>query len=194
MNLGKFLKQYAVWMLLLLTLAITVYYWWQDTHSLAVVDGSDLLADKVQQSPRLLAKVSDSLHVTVDNNVSEGLYQRHLYVSQVDLFATPNAVEDNSPGTNASVSAPIVASTSVVQPAPVAPIPTAPPLPFTYVGKLIQDGKLAVFIGMRGQDMLIKKGEIIAQTYHIDDISSTEVKMTYLPLQIQQILKLESLN
>jgi hypothetical protein len=191
MKLGKILKEYVVWILLFITLSLAAYAWWQDRHQVGIEDGSDLLADKVLGELRPQV-TNDTNEQGVKIPADQLLFERHLYTSQLDLFSVPNAVEDHSPASNIPAPIPVVTSAPVTQ--PIALVPTAPPLPFTYVGKLIQDGKLAVFIGMQGRDMLIKKDETIAQTYHVDDISATEVKMTYIPLQIQQILKLESLN
>lgn len=68
--------------------------------------------------------------------------------------------------------------------------PSAPPLPFRYFGKLIENGKLEVFV-MRGDDVLsIAAGQKIDAEYRVDRISDTAIRFTYLPLKLQQTMDL----
>jgi hypothetical protein len=70
---------------------------------------------------------------------------------------------------------------------------TAPPLPFRYVGKMIEDGKLSVFL-MRGDDSFsIRKGQRI-DDYRVDKITESSVVFTYLPLKTRQELNLSAVN
>ena len=72
--------------------------------------------------------------------------------------------------------------------------PTAPPLPFRYVGKMIEDGKLAVFLS-RGEDSYsIHAGQKIAGEYRVDKVTETKVVFTYLPLKTKQILDIPAVN
>jgi hypothetical protein len=75
-----------------------------------------------------------------------------------------------------------------------APAPrSAPPLPFRYVGKMIEDGKLSVFV-MRGDDSFsLHKGQRI-DDYRVDKVSESEVVFTYLPLKTRQELNLSAVN
>ncbi len=78
--------------------------------------------------------------------------------------------------------------------APGAPsAPTAPPLPFRYVGKMIEDGKLSVFV-LRGDDSFtLRKGQRI-DDYRVDKITESAVVFTYLPLKTRQELNLSAVN
>lgn len=76
--------------------------------------------------------------------------------------------------------------------------PTAPPLPFRYVGKMIEDGKLAVFLS-RGEDSYTikqgqKRGQKIGGEYRVDKVSETKIVFTYLPLKTRQILDIPAVN
>ena len=72
--------------------------------------------------------------------------------------------------------------------------PAAPPLPFRYVGKMIEDGKLAVFLS-RGEDSYsIHAGQKIAGEYRVDKVTETKVVFTYLPLKTKQILDIPAVN
>ena len=76
--------------------------------------------------------------------------------------------------------------------------PAAPPLPFRYVGKMIEDGKLAVFLS-RGEESYTvsqgrKQGQKIDAQYRVDKVSQTQVVFTYLPLKTKQTLDIPSVN
>ena len=67
--------------------------------------------------------------------------------------------------------------------------PTAPPLPFRYLGKMIEDGKLAVFLARGDESLSVKAGTRIGE-YRVDRITDREVVFTYLPLKTKQKLPL----
>jgi len=69
----------------------------------------------------------------------------------------------------------------------------APALPFRYVGKMIEDGKLSVFV-MRGEDSFsLHKGQRI-DDYRVDKVTESAVVFTYLPLKTRQELNLSAVN
>ena len=65
----------------------------------------------------------------------------------------------------------------------------APPLPFRYLGKMIDDGKLAVFLANGGEALSVTAGDRIGE-YRVDKITDAEVVFTYLPLKTKQSLPL----
>ena len=68
--------------------------------------------------------------------------------------------------------------------------PSAPPLPFTYIGKLTQDGRTEVFV-LRGDELIsIAAGQQIDAQYRVDAISDARIAFTYLPLKSRQMLEL----
>lgn len=75
--------------------------------------------------------------------------------------------------------------------APAAPAgPSTPPLPFKYFGRLIENGKLEVFV-MRGDDVLsIAAGQKIDNDYRVERISDSTISFTYLPLKTRQTMDL----
>ena len=73
-------------------------------------------------------------------------------------------------------------------PPPPPPPPTAPPLPFTYIGKAVSDGAVEVYLTRSGATYIVRENMVIDGTYRVDDISPPTLKLTYLPLnQGQQI-------
>ena len=77
---------------------------------------------------------------------------------------------------------------SVVQTQLPPPKPTAPPLPFAYVGKLIEDGKPMVFVSKQQKNFMLKGSEVIEGTYRVDRVESGQVVFTYLPLAAEQVM------
>jgi len=80
--------------------------------------------------------------------------------------------------------------------APQAPGPAAapekagpPPLPFRYLGKMIEDGKLAVFLAQGDESLSVKAGDRIGE-YRVDAVTETEVRFTYLPMKTKMSLPL----
>lgn len=74
-------------------------------------------------------------------------------------------------------------------PKPVPPPPPAPPpLPFKYMGKLLDEGKLTVFITKQDRNYAVKAGDTIDGAYRVDSVEAQRVLFTYLPLNMQQTL------
>jgi len=71
--------------------------------------------------------------------------------------------------------------------------PSAPPLPFTYAGRLTQEGRTEVFV-LRGEELIsIAPGQSIDGQYRVDAISDTRIAFTYLPLKTRQSIELSEL-
>ncbi len=68
------------------------------------------------------------------------------------------------------------------------PKPTAPPLPFTYIGQYTE-GDRSVYLLSRG-DLLfpVSIGDTIDRTYHVEGISGGQLTFVYLPLATKQTL------
>ncbi len=66
--------------------------------------------------------------------------------------------------------------------------PTAPPLPFTYLGKKSEDGVWEVYLARREQSFVARAKAVIDGQYRVDAISATTMSFTYLPLdQVQRL-------
>jgi len=64
----------------------------------------------------------------------------------------------------------------------------APPLPFTYVGWVSQDGKTEVYV-LRGEELIsIEAGQKIEPDYRVDAITEESIRFTYLPMKTPQVL------
>lgn len=70
------------------------------------------------------------------------------------------------------------------------PPPMAPPLPFTYMGELVEDGAITVFLSKQDRNYVVKTDTVIDGIYHVDAITPAVLTLTYLPLNIKQSLTL----
>lgn len=70
--------------------------------------------------------------------------------------------------------------------------PKAPPLPFTYLGHLVEDKGIALFLGRQQRTLIVRAGDVIDGTHRVDAVSAQRAVFTYLPLDIQQPLILRN--
>lgn len=80
-------------------------------------------------------------------------------------------------------------------PAPTAPVvvapppkPVAPPLPFKFLGRLVDHGTTTVFVSHNGQNLNLKQGDTAADLYRVEQITSAEIVFRYEPLAERQVL------
>ncbi|MDZ3992062.1 hypothetical protein [Pseudomonas sp. Teo4] len=80
-----------------------------------------------------------------------------------------------------------------VQAAPVAAAaPTAPELPFQFIGRLGDRDDLQIFL-QRGEKLyVVRQGDVIDNTYRLDRVSAHELDLIYLPLHQSQTLSVGS--
>jgi hypothetical protein len=73
--------------------------------------------------------------------------------------------------------------------------PNGPPqLPFTYLGKMIEDGQLAVFLGRGERSYSVRSGGKLDDEYRVDKVSEKSVTFTYLPTKTRQTLEIPAVN
>lgn len=82
----------------------------------------------------------------------------------------------------ASTAAPVAA----VDPGP----PTAPPLPFVYLGMKRDEAALYVFLAAGDKTYVVRQGDVLADIYKIESIEPPTMKLVYLPLQQVQTLQI----
>jgi hypothetical protein len=75
-----------------------------------------------------------------------------------------------------------------------AAVPAMPPLPFRYVGRLLDKGKREVLL-MRGEHLFsIAAGDKIGDEYLVDHVGDSSIRFTYLPLKMKQNMQLPGVN
>lgn len=68
------------------------------------------------------------------------------------------------------------------------PKPTAPPLPFGYLGTY-QDAAMRVVILVKGDRIYtVSEGDVIEGTYRVEQVAAGQIELTYLPLNIRQLI------
>jgi hypothetical protein len=72
--------------------------------------------------------------------------------------------------------------------APPPPPPQAPPLPFTYMGRLDEDQDTTVFLTAGDRNLVVKPGDVIDNTYKLEQVTQSTVVLTYLPMNQKQTL------
>lgn len=74
--------------------------------------------------------------------------------------------------------------------------PQAPELPFKYLGKVIEDGKLSVFLSRGDDSYSLQSGKRhkLDDQYRVDKVTETQVVFTYLPMKTQQTLDIPAVN
>ncbi|MGY2187674.1 hypothetical protein D3C81_268900 [compost metagenome] len=90
--------------------------------------------------------------------------------------------------------APTLASVTE-QPVNVAPVvqaPTAPPMPFQFIGRMDDRTDLQVFLQSGEKIYVVRKGDVIDETWKIEGISDLELSLVYLPLHLSQTLSVGS--
>jgi hypothetical protein len=73
-------------------------------------------------------------------------------------------------------------------PAVPAPAPSAPPVPFTYLGRLSEDNRTTAFLVSGERNLVVKPGDVIDNSYRVDEVTDKTVQLTYLPLNVKQSL------
>lgn len=74
------------------------------------------------------------------------------------------------------------------------PPPTAPPLPFTFLGKKVEDGAWEVFLARGDQTLIVRQHAVIDNTYRVDAIKPPTIVLTYLPLNQVQTLTIGGID
>jgi hypothetical protein len=76
--------------------------------------------------------------------------------------------------------------------APVAP--SVPPLPYRYIGKAIEDGKLSVFLARGEQSYSVRAGDKLDGDYRVAKVTESTVTFVYLPMKTKQTLEIPAVN
>jgi hypothetical protein len=74
------------------------------------------------------------------------------------------------------------------------PQPSMPVLPFVYAGKMIDQGRLIVFLTEGEKNLTVQPGEVIDQVWKVETIKPPSMTFTYLPLKTQLTLAIGEPN
>lgn len=180
-------RQKLLWLTLLTTLAASIYIWVSDRHTLSqqnilTINSANKIAPK-----NVVSKAKEDIEVEVLQVIRMHASKRDIF----DTYPTKEELETKSIETPPSPPLNQVITESLQIPQP---LPTIPVLPFTYIGKLGQDGRYTVFLTMNGKSSAVKKGDVLAQLYRIEDIQPPMMTLTYLPTNIKQTMQIGESN
>jgi hypothetical protein len=71
-----------------------------------------------------------------------------------------------------------------------APAPVAPPFPYEYMGKLLEDGVLTAFFMQGNRVLSLKAGDTVDSVYRVDQMTGEQMNLTFLPLKQSQVVRL----
>lgn len=77
---------------------------------------------------------------------------------------------------------------------PPPPPPAAPPMPFTYIGKKLEDSTWEVYLARGDQLVIVNTNSVIDNTYRVESIRPPQLVLTYLPLNQQQTLTIGGID
>ncbi len=72
------------------------------------------------------------------------------------------------------------------------PAPTAPPLPFIFVGKHHDGTRWEVFVSRGEQTLILRAGQNIDANYRVESVAPPRMVITYVPLDEKQTLNIGS--
>lgn len=73
---------------------------------------------------------------------------------------------------------------------PPSPPPTAPPLPFSFIGKKSQGGAWEVYLTRGDLSYIVREGMTFADAYRVDNIQPPEMTLIYMPLEQTQVINI----
>lgn len=116
--------------------------------------------------------------------------ERELRIDRVPREASSNASKGDDPFARVDWNPPAPKAPPPAAAAEAAPPPrpVAPPIPYTYFGMSIQDGKTVVFVTRQDRTFVLAAGEVIENRYRVEEIRPTEVVLTYIPLNERQVM------
>jgi hypothetical protein len=163
----------------LLTATLAAAAWIRDS---AVPSRTEVIAasdSSAAPAPRPSAAGTDGEAPAIN---LEKLKSRELGRAIRDPFAT------GAPRAAKSKPAAAAGSGQVVVAPPSPPPPSAPPLPFTYMGKLEQGGDLAVFLVQGERNLIVHEGDTIDSLYKVERIAEGGITLLFLPLNQRQTI------
>lgn len=173
--------------MLALTLIISGFTYFQENNSAEIVYATSVKANNTNRSKS--ASIKNVTPPLIANSLG---HNRSFYNPSVDIFAVPKLADEKPPEPThteiipeAKIQTVDISPDTAIQPLPP---PSAPPVPFKYIGKLYGDDEYTVFLHLNGRSISAKTGDTIAQSYKIEEINPPLMTATYLPLNIKQTI------
>ena len=72
------------------------------------------------------------------------------------------------------------------------PVPMAPPLPFRYQGRLIEEGRTTVFLAQGDRILPARTGDLLNNQYRVESVTASTIIFIFEPLKQRQTLTIGS--
>lgn len=169
-----------VWVVLIITLALTA--WMATNGDKNTTDEIELAKTDNASQPRVSHRQRSTVKLL--NNASKIESTNLIPWQALKREANSQNIKDLFKSHSWVIAAP----TPKFKPAPPPP-PTAPPAPFAYIGKL-ENGEngTQVFLSENNKIYAVVVGENINQLWRLDSEDSNNIQMTFLPLNLPQVL------
>ena len=152
------------------------------------------LADLVKRLPGLAIDELSLHRDTAEKDLLEGRVRLVLFLRTRPATLVAAGTAEPAPTLSAPQSAAAAGELFATRswqppppPAPPPPQPTAPPLPFKYAGKLIEDHAIRVFLTQGDTTTLVKQGDRLGN-YDVERVTTASVVLVFRPLQEKQTL------
>lgn len=145
----------------------------------SVVIGSETPARRDGSAPAR-SRAAQQPPAAVENLELQRLGRQRSEVAVTDLFA----VQVASPAPATSVPPPAAPKVEPVS------APMAPPLPFTYLGRIVRGGRQIAYLLHRDEMIVAEAGDVIEAVYRIEGVTDSDIQFVYLPLGMRQVLSI----
>lgn len=158
------IKNYLVWIGLGITLLMV--YW---------VEQQEKDLDAVEVRAPESVQVQTVQMTQLDRTNEDVQLRKPIIETPKNLFAVPQMADPEI----------------TVAPQPVQPV--MPANPYIYVGKLVENGEMRVFLTNGQKNYVVKTGDTLEDTWQVKSIESTEMILVNLPTQTQVSVKIGAL-
>lgn len=140
---------------------------------------------------------ADTVEVVAKPRSAQKLQQRLLATESLPIFNKQAQVADDESASvdlfkasqkqqKAMQQAAAAAAMENAEPA----APEAPPLPFSYLGKLDENGQTVIFLARDQRLYTVHIGDQLDSQYRLDALNNMQLEFTYLPLNTKQTLSM----
>ena len=190
-------RRWIVWGLLLsLTFVLTAMVWFDDADSgLDASNGNKKPRHALRATPVAGAAQKPVAESDAATRLAQSV--ERLELPLLDRTAARTAGTDSA-GTESTLATPVdllAARSWIVPPLPPPVVaPKAPPLPFTLVGRLIDNNQQVVFLANQDRNYIAREGAKLDNNYLVERIETGRMTLIYLPLDERQFLNLGAVN
>lgn len=110
------------------------------------------------------------------------------------LALLPRSLDDGEPATLFLADVPPAPAAPPKADVPKPAAPSAPALPFQFLGRIGDGAGTAVLLDFQGQEVTARVGDSLAGGYRVEQIRDDGIDFTYLPMNLAQVLTIAPVN